>query len=75
MEANKDQLRSLFRRGLHEQSDDLFPGLEFEMRCLMITIDVNIDRPFLYSIVGILQDQKNENVVPLFTGIVTVPTY
>jgi len=75
MEANKDQSRSLFRRGLHEQSDDLFPGLQFEMRCLTITIDVNIDRPFLYSIVRILQDQESKNAVPLFTGIVTVPTY
>ncbi|XP_018376415.1 PREDICTED: serine protease inhibitor 3/4-like isoform X3 [Trachymyrmex cornetzi] len=51
--------------------------LEFEMRCLTLPIEVEIDHPFIYNIVKILQDQESGNgdAVSLFTGIVTVPTY
>lgn len=55
--------------------NDLFPGVEIELRCLMITPIVNVDRPFLYSIVRVLRDEKTENgdIVPLFVGRVTEP--
>lgn len=65
------------RRSLYEQFDDLFPEVEIDMRCLIEETDVKIDRPFLYSIVRISQDQESASgdAVLLFTGIVTVPTY
>ncbi|EZA48770.1 hypothetical protein X777_12686 [Ooceraea biroi] len=61
----------------HDQSDGLFPEVGFEMRCLVITPTVQIDHPFLYSIVKVLQDQEtgNRDIVPLFSGMITVPSY
>lgn len=59
----------------HDQSDDVFAGMQIELRCLVITTAVKIDRPFLYSIVRVHQETGNSEFVPLFSGTVTVPTY
>ncbi|CAL1686960.1 unnamed protein product [Lasius platythorax] len=58
-----------------DQSDDLFPGVQIELRCLVIKNAVKIDRPFLYSIVKVHQETGNSDFVPLFIGTVTVPIY